>query len=448
MSERGQFVTRLGAIAAAVGSAVGLGNICKFPCEAGSNGGGAFLLIYLACVVLLGIPVMVAEFVIGRSTRSNVSGALKQLAPRINLRFLPWLWIVASLMILSFYSVICGWIVEYLTQAVAGTLQTMPDGGNYHERFSLYISNPWRNTIWTIVFLLVNALVLMGGVKKGIERVANVMMPLLFLILIIFAVNSLLMPRSGEGLRFLFSPDFSKVTPRMVIDAMGQAFFSLSLGLSCLLTYASYFKKEDRLVRNATVIALLDTLVAVLAGIVIFPAVFTYGLRPEAGMTLLFEVMPSIFNQMAGGYIWSILFFVLLFFASLTSTISMSEISITFFTEEYGMSRRRAVVINTAVAIVFGVLCGLSFSVLRDVTLFEMTLFDLFDYVSSNLLLPLGGIFFSIFIGWVVDKHLVARELTNDGTVTPRVHHAIIFLLRWVAPLAITLVFVYGIFFN
>ena len=227
---------------------------------------------------------------------------------------------------------------------------------------------------------------------------------------------------------------------------MGQAFFSLSLGLSCLLTYASYFNNSNRLVRSATIIAVLDTVVAVLAGIVIFPAVFTYGMTPQEGPTLVFEVLPAIFQQMTGSYVWNLLFFILLFFASLTSTISMSEISITFFSEEYKMSRNGATALNTGIAVVFGVLCALSFGVLNDLRIFGLTLFELFDFVSSNILLPAGGIFFSLFVGWYVDRRFVRDQLTNFGTVTPRVHGIIGFCMRWVAPVAITIVFLYGLF--
>lgn len=445
MSERVQFATRVGAIAASVGSAVGLGNIWRFPCEAGEHGGGAFLLIYLACVLLMGIPVIVAEFVIGRGTHRNVSGALQQLAPGKKFHWLSWMWITASLMILSFYSAVCGWIVEYLIQAASGHMSGLTLE-QYHERFNAFVANPWRCSLWTVLFLLINYYVLRHGVKRGIERVANVMMPLLFIILIILSVKALTLDKAAEGIRFLFTPDFSKITPRVVIGAMGQAFFSLSLGLSCLLTYASYFNNSNRLVRSATIIAVLDTVVAVLAGIVIFPAVFTYGMTPQEGPTLVFEVLPAIFQQMTGSYVWNLLFFILLFFASLTSTISMSEISITFFSEEYKMSRNGATALNTGIAVVFGVLCALSFGVLNDLRIFGLTLFELFDFVSSNIMLPAGGIFFSLFVGWYVDRRFVRDQLTNFGTVTPRVHGIIGFCMRWVAPVAITIVFLYGLF--
>ncbi len=444
MSERAQFVTRLGAIAATVGSAVGLGNIWRFPYEAGEHGGGAFLLIYIVCVFLVGIPVIVSEFVIGRGTHKNVSGALKQVAPGTPLHWFSYVGIVASLMILSFYSVVCGWIVEYLIQSIAGHMSGH-SAAEYSAIFNNFVSSPWRSMLWTLLFLLLNFLILRRGIEKGIERVSSVMMPLLFLILAIFCIYALTLPGARKGVEFLFVPDFSQLTPKVAIGAMGQAFFSLSLGLSCLLTYASYFQDRDSLVKNATIIASLDTLVAILAGIMIFPVVFSFGAQPEAGPKLVFEVLPNIFQQLPGGYLWSVLFFLLLFFASITSTISMSEISITFFTEEHHMSRTRATGLNTVIAMAFGTLCALSFNVLGDFKILGKTLFDLFDYVSSNVLLPVGGIFFSVMVGWYINRTFVRDQLTNHGTLHSWVIKPLVFCIRFVAPIGIVLVFLYGL---
>ena len=291
-SERAIFATRMGAIAATVGSAVGLGNIWRFPYEAGVHGGGAFLLVYVACVLLMGIPVIVAEFVIGRSTHKNVRGALRELAPRHKLHWFSYVCILASLMIISFYSVVCGWIVEYLQLSVRGLLHGHTPA-EYEQMFADFVQNPWRCVLWTLLFLALNYVVLRRGLKRGIERVSNVLMPLLAVLLVVFCVNGLTLPGAERGVRFLFTPDFSQITPRVAIGAMGQAFFSLSLGLSCLLTYASYFKDSDSLVRNATIVGVLDTVVAILAGLMIFPAVFSYGMRPEAGPKLIFEVLPE-----------------------------------------------------------------------------------------------------------------------------------------------------------
>lgn len=443
-TSRAQFATRLGVIAATVGSAVGLGNIWRFPYEAGEHGGGAFLMIYLLCVLLLGIPVMIAEFVIGRSTHRNALTALKTLAPHARFHWVSYVGILASLMILSFYSVVAGWIVEYLYQSVVGGLSGHTSQ-EYAQIFGEFTASPVRSVTWTILFLLLNFLVLRRGVEKGIERISNILMPVLFVILVIFCINSLMLPDARRGLDFLFNPDFSKITSHVVLGAMGQAFFSLSLGLTCLLTYASYFSDKTPIVRSATIIAALDTLVAVLAGIIIFPAVFSFGLEPTAGPKLVFEILPSIFQQMPGGYFWSIAFFLLLFFASITSTISMSEISISYFTEERKLSRNKATALNTAIALVFGTICALSFNVLSDFKIFGMTMFELFDYVSSNVLLPVGGMALSIFVGWIIDRKIVDEQLTDYGIRRITLKRPIHFCMRYIAPISIALIFLYDL---
>lgn len=444
MSERAQFVTKMGVIAASVGSAVGLGNIWRFPYEAGMHGGGAFIAIYILCVMLLGIPVIIAEFIIGRSAHKNANSAIKTLAPGSKFRYVSYIGICASIMILSFYSVVAGWIVEYFFRSLMGNFNGLTTQ-EYSEAFGALTGSPWRSLLWTYLFLGANFLILRKGIQKGIERISNFMMPVLFLLLIIFCINSLLLPNAEEGIRFMFTPDFSQVSPSMVVGALGQAFFSLSLGLTCLLTYASYFSNKTPLVKSATIIAVLDTTVAVLAGVVIFPAVFSFGAEPTAGPKLVFEVLPNIFQQMPGGYFWSLAFFVLLFFASITSTISMSEIFITFCTEEHNMSRKKATWINTLIAVVLGSLCALSFNVLGDFKIFGKTIFDLFDYVSSNILLPAGGFILAIFVGWIMDKKIVKEQLTNNGTLNVRMMKPIIFCIRYVAPTAIALIFLYVI---
>lgn len=444
MTQRSTFATRTGAIAATVGSAVGLGNIWRFPYETGIHGGAAFIIVYIACVLLLGIPVILSEFVIGRSTHKNGVGAFNTLAPRSPFKLAAYMGILASLMILSFYSVVAGWIMEYLFQGIEG-LFTNLQAEHYAERFTAFISNPWRPALWTFIFLTANFLVLRRGVEKGIEKISNILMPLLFVLLVVFCANSLSLPKAKEGLSFLFNPDFSQITPSTVIGALGQAFFSLSLGLTCLLTYASYFNDSTRLTRSATIIAILDLLVAILAGVMIFPAVFSYGMQPEAGPKLVFEILPSIFAQMTGGHVWLVLFFLLLFFASLTSTISMSEISISFFIEEHKLSRQNATILNSTIAVVFGTLCALSFGVLSGFTICGKGLFDLFDYVSSNILLPFGGLLLSLFAGWRLDKRILWAQLTNDGKLSARSVPYIRFCMRYLAPIAILCIFIYGL---
>lgn len=444
MKERALFATKIGVIAATVGSAVGLGNFWRFPYEAGTHGGGAFLLVYLGCVLLIGIPVMCAEFIIGRGTHKNISGALKQLLPGTKYYRFSFIGITASILILSFYSVVAGWTMEYALQALLGNLSAS-DSAAYSERFNQFCSSNWRPLMWTLIFLFVNAMIILRGVQKGIERISNILLPLLFLMLVAFAVNSLSLPGAADGLRFLFSPDFSQITPSVILGAMGQAFFSLSLGLSCLLVYSSYFSDSTKLVRSASIIAVLDTVVAVMSGVVIFPAVFSFGAEPSQGPKLVFEVLPSIFAMMPGGYLWAVLLFVLLFFASITSSISMSEISIAYFTEEFSMSRTRATCTLTVIAVVLGACCALSFGMLSDFTIAGMTVFDLFDFVSSNVLLPIGGFLFSIYVGWILDRKMVKNQLTNGGKIKVYSYRLIIFSMRWVAPIAILLIFLCGL---
>lgn len=444
MKERALFATKLGVVATTVGSAVGLGNIWRFPYEAGIHGGGAFLLIYIICVFVIGIPVICSEFIIGRATHKNVCGAFKVLSPGSKIHWLSYVGLIASLMILSFYSVVAGWTLEYLIQSVSGAFEGH-SSEYFTKQFSDFSTGSWRPLLWTLIFLSLNYMVLKRGVQKGIERLSNIMMPILFIILLVFCVNSLLLPQAAKGVEFLLKPDFSEITPSVVLGAMGQAFFSLSLGLSCLLTYASYFSDKTPLVRSATIVAILDTFVAVMSGIIIFPAVFSFGAEPAAGPKLVFEVLPNIFQQMTGSYIWSVLFFLLLFIASITSTISMSEISIAFFVEEYKMKREKATLLNTVIAVFFGTLCALSFGILSDFTIFGMTIFDLFNYVSSNILLPLGGFGFAIFTGWFLDKRIIRKQLTNDGSVRVRVMSILLFCIRYVAPICIAVIFIYGL---
>lgn len=435
---RAIFTTKFGAIATTVGSAVGLGNIWRFPYEAGVHGGGAFLVCYMAFVFAIGVPVLCAEFCMGRGTRSNVFGAYRKLLPGSFWYFAGYIGIVASLLILSFYSVVAGWTIEYCITSLFGQLD-FSDKETGHMQF-LSMTTGWRPIIWTIIFLLCNYFILLGGVTKGIERASNVLMPLLFILLVAFCINSFTMPGFNEGILFLFHPDFSKITPSVLLGAMGQAFFSLSLGLGCMMTYASYFSNKSKLGKTAVTTALLDSLVAVLAGVIIFPAVFSFGISPEAGPTLVFEVLPFIFNQLPGGVIWSTLFFLLLFLASLTSTVSMSEISITYFCEEKKMSRKKALTVSTGIALVGGLLCALSFGPLSDVTVFGLTFFNLFDYASSNICLSIGGMICSVFTGWVIKRKFLKDQLTDNGTFKFPLLSLLVFCLRWICPVAIFLI--------
>ena len=442
MAKRVGFATRMGAIAAAVGSAVGLGNIWRFPYEAGVNGGGAFILVYIICILVMGIPVILSEFIIGRSTHSNMKAALKKLSPGKKYYLFTYVCILGSFIVIGFYSVVCGWIIEYLYQAALGNLSGHTPQ-EYSDMFSALLASPWRCVGWTILFLVLNFLVMSRGIEKGIERVASIMMPLLFLILVIFCVNSLLLPGASKGLEFLFYPDFSQLTVVGVLDAFGQAFLSLSIGISCLVTYSSYFKDDTSLVKDATTVAVLDTLVAILSGVVIFPAVFSFGVEPTAGPRLIFEVLPGIFQQMTGGYIWALLFFLLVFFASLTSTISLSEIPITFMIEEHKMSRPRAIVWTALFTVLLATLAALSFNVLDDIKMWGKNIFDMMDYAASNIFMLIGGIFTALYVGWIMDRKVIHEQLTNGGLLKGKSEPYLLFCLRYIAPVAIIFIFLH-----
>jgi NSS family neurotransmitter:Na+ symporter len=442
MAKRAGFATRMGAIAAAVGSAVGLGNIWRFPYEAGVNGGGAFILVYIGCILVMGIPVILSEFIIGRSTHSNMKAALKKLSPGKKYYLFTYICILGSFVVIGFYSVVCGWIIEYLYQAVLGNLSGHTPQ-QYSDMFTALVASPWRCVGWTVLFLILNFLVMSRGIEKGIERVARIMMPLLFVILIIFCVNSLLMPGAHEGLKFLFYPDFSELTMHGVLDAFGQAFLSLSIGISCLVTYASYFRDDASLVKDAVTVGVLDTLVAILSGVMIFPAVFSFGVEPTAGPRLIFEVLPGIFQQMTGGYLWALLFFLLVFFASLTSTISLSEIPITFMIEEHKLSRPRAIAWTALLTFVLAVIAALSFNVLDDIKLWGKNIFDMMDYAASNIFMLLGGVFTAIYVGWILDRKVIHEQLTNGGRLKGAIEPYLIFCLRYVAPIAIVFIFLF-----
>ncbi len=441
------FKTRLGIVAATVGSAVGLGNIWRFPYETGTNGGAAFIFIYLFFVVVIGIPVICAEFVIGRSTRRNIAGAFRELHAGFPWNLPAFTGVVTSFLIMGFYSVVAGWTLYYIYESISG-FGGIAETAQLHARFDSFTGSAWKSTLCTVLFLICNFLVISRGVRNGIERMSNILMPLLVLILLAFCVNSLFLPGAKEGLRFLFHPDFSAITPAVVLSAMGQAFFSLSVGMGTLATYASYFNDGIPLARTASVTAISDTLVAILAGIMIFPAVFSFGLTPEAGPRLVFEVLPSIFMKIPFGAFWSMLFFILLFMASLTSTISMSEVSASYLIQEWKLSRKKAVMINAVIVVILAIICSLSFGILAGVKIGGMIMFNLFDFAVSNVLMPLGGMFISAFVGWRLDRRIVNRQLDPQSGTNQVAWYVplIIFSLKYITPVCIFLVFIFGLF--
>lgn len=430
---------KLSAVLVAAGSSVGLGNIWRFPYVAGDNGGGAFLVIYILCVLLLGLPIMVAEFSVGRASHRNAVGAYRALDPKWS--FLGYNGVVAAFLILGFYFVVSGWTAEYMVHSVTGSLAQYTTADEYKSVFENFIQNPWRPVLYTALFVLATHFVIAMGVQKGIERSVKVLMPLLFVILIALSIHSLLMPGGEEGLRFLFRPDFSKVTPSTVLTALGQAFFSLSIGLGCLVTYASYFKNDTNITHTALQVAFIDTLVAVLAGLVIFPAVFSVGIEPTAGPSLVFVTLPAIFNTLPLSMVWSTIFFLLLVIAALTSTISLHEVLTVYVQEEWRLSRRAAAWIVTGACIALGAAASLSLGAWQWLQLGGKSFFDLLDFVTANIMLPAGGFFICIFTGWVLDRRFMPAELTNHGALRLHLWPLLGMLLRWVCPVVILLIF-------
>ena len=430
---------KLSAVLVAAGSSVGLGNIWRFPYVAGDNGGGAFLIIYILCVLLLGLPLMIAEFSVGRASHLNAVGAYRKLNRRWS--FLGYNGVLAAFLILGFYFVVSGWTAEYMVHSATGEIARYSTAEEYKNLFETFISNPWRPVLYTCLFVLATHFVIALGVQKGIERSAKILMPLLFVILIILSVHSLLMPGGEAGLKFLFAPDFSKVTPTTVLVALGQAFFSLSIGIGTMVTYASYFKADTNLRHTALSVTLLDSLVAILAGVVIFPAVFSVGIAPESGPSLVFITLPGIFNTMPLSMVWSSIFFLLLVVAALTSTISLHEVPTVYFSEECHLSRRAAAWTTTLSTAVLAALASLSLGALGGYPIFGKNLFDGLDFLTANILLPLGGLATSLFVGWHLDKRVIRREMTNDGSLRFRIFGLFLFLLRYVCPAVLCLIF-------
>ncbi len=429
MSSRDGFSSKFGIIAAAAGSAVGLGNIWRFPYILGENGGGAFLLIYLLFIFAIGVPVMLSELIIGRRAQKSIFGAFKVLAPKHGFfQIVGIIGVVTAFLILSFYSVVAGWTVEYIVLALGNNLVDKTPA-QLAELFTDFSNSIWRPIFYLIVFMSLTAAVVMGGIKNGIEKYAKILMPLLLVIIIVLCLKSLSLNGSSEGLLFLFQPDFSKITWNVVLVALGQAFFSLSIGMGTIATYGSYVKKKENLLQTAVSVSFIDTLIAVLAGVAIFPAVFAFGIQPDAGPGLVFVTLPNIFNQMVGGYFFSVAFFTLLVIAALTSSVSLLEVVVAYFTEELGLKRKQATFLGSFLMIVLGIFCVI-----------YPRVFNGFEWTSSNLLLPLGGILISLFVGWFLGSKKVKDELEAHGGKAIYLQ-VFLFIVKILAPIAIAVVF-------
>ncbi len=445
MSEKAQFKTKIGLIAATVGSAVGLGSVWRFPSEVQTNGGAAFLLIYILCVLILGIPVMLSEFSIGRAGGSDAVGSFHKLAPGKKWWLVGALAILTSYLILCYYMVVAGWTFEYMWQSITGHLyEPLTTYSSLESLFSTrmneYISDDANPLIHTYIVIALNLIILLCGVQKGIEKLSNILMPMLFVLLLAFCFVSLSLPNAAAGVKYFLDPDFSAITPTVVISALGQAFFSLSLGMGVLITYASYFPRDTRLIKTSYAVSSSVILVAVMMGIIIFPAVTSFGLEDAGlkGPTLVFATLPQVFAQLPGTQIWSALFFLFLTVAAITSTISIAEVSIAFMQDRCKMSRKAACLTVLLPLFLFSTLCSLSQGSLGDFKIFGLTIFDLLDYATANIMLPIVSILLCIYLGWFAPKHLFSKELTNNGAITARSYKIVLFIVRYIAPLLIT----------
>ncbi|HKL49432.1 MAG TPA: sodium-dependent transporter [Desulfuromonadales bacterium] len=436
--------SRIGFVLAAAGSAVGLGNIWKFPYIAGENGGGAFVLVYLLCIVVVGIPIMMAEFMIGRHTRKDAVGAFMQLEGRRS----PWLsagWVslAAAFIILSYYSVVAGWMLDYVMRAVLGSFTGQP-AEVIEGMFDSLIADGPRQILWHFFFVCLSLGIVIGGVQKGIERWSKILMPILLMLLVLLFMNGMLSKGAWEGLTFMFSPDFSKLTGGAVLEALGHAFFTLSLGMAAMITYGSYLDKKEDLLAASLRIASLDTVIALMAGLAIFPIVFSVGMEPAAGPGLIFKTIPVVFSQIPGGFVLAILFFLLLSFAALTSAISLLEAQVAFLIDERGWGRKRATGFLAGLAFVVGLPTALSYNALSEWTpIGDLVFFDSVDLIASNYLLPLSGLLISVYVGWFWNGNEEKEELVAGGAgwVYPLWH----FLIRYVSPLAVLIVLLFKI---
>ncbi|MBQ8240975.1 MAG: sodium-dependent transporter [Bacteroides sp.] len=443
--DRASFGSKIGAILAAAGSAVGLGNIWRFPYEAGNHGGAAFILLYLACVFIMGMPIMIAEFTVGRRAKASTGRAFGLLANNSKWNVIGMLGVLAGLLILGYYSVVAGWTLEYILSSVTnGFADKKPE--DFVAAFQSFSQDPIRPVVWLLAFLFFTHYIVVKGVKDGIEKSSKILMPVLFILIVVLAICSMALPNASKGLEFLLKPDFSKVNADVFLGAMGQAFFSLSLGMGCLSTYASYFGSDTRLGKTALSVGVIDTFVAILAGLIIFPAAFSVGIQPDAGPSLIFITLPNVFQQAFGGIpflamIFSLLFYVLLALAALTSTISLHEVVTAYLNERFKISRNCAAMLVTGFCVVTGILSSLSLGA-WDAKFFSLGFFDLLDFVTAKLMLPLGGLLVCLFVGWYLKRSVSYEELTNYGLQKAPYFPIYMFILRYFAPIAIILIFV------
>ncbi len=439
-SNRGQWASNIGFILAAAGSAVGLGNIWKFPYLAGANGGGAFVVIYLAMIVIIGFVIMLGEMAIGRNTHLSSVGAYKKLNEKW--AFVGFIGVVVGFCILAFYSVIGGWVLNYIGKYLIGGISGA-EAGNY---FSGFIASTTQPIVWHLVFMVLCCVIVLKGIAGGIEKASKFMMPALFILLVIIAIRSVTLDGAMEGIKFFLKPDFSKVTIGTVMAALGQAFFSLSLGMGAIITYGSYLGNTENLEKNAVIIPAIDTAVALLAGFAVLPAVFAFGFEPGAGPSLMFITLPSVFDSMPFGQFFGILFFILILFAALTSAISLLEVVVAFVIDTFKIERKKATIIISTILFFIGIPCSLANGpVMKDVLIFGYNFFDFMSFLAENLLMPLGGLLMCIFIGYVWGVDNISDEISCNGKYRFRSKPFFVIMIKYIAPVLIFIIWLNAI---
>lgn len=443
-SERANFGSKLGIILATAGSSVGLGNVWRFPYMAGENGGAAFILLYVACVLLLGIPCMVGEFIIGRRAATNTARAYRSLSNGTPWMLVGYLGVLTGFLVTSYYAVVSGWCFQYMFASLSGSLNGSPE--YFASYFDAFEKDPFKPVFWTLMFMLVTHLVVIRGIRGGIEKVSKLLMPLLFVLLLVIVVSSCMLPGAMKGISFLLKPDFSELNPDVFLGALGQAFYSLSISMGCICTYASYFTRQTNLLKSAVQVSVIDTVVAVLAGLMIFPAAFSVGISPDSGSSLVFITLPNVFQQAFSGIpflgcVVAFGFYALLALAALTSLISLHEVSTAFVHEELRFSRKKAALCVSVLCSLIGVTCSLSLGKWDFMQVCGQSLFSFFDFFTGQVMMPVGGFFTCLFIGWYVPRHVVRDEFTNGGSLRGRFFDIFIFSVRYVCPICILVIF-------
>lgn len=442
--ERGQWSSNFGFIVAAAGSAVGLGNIWKFPYVAGNNGGGVFVCIYIAIVLLIGFSLILAEMALGRSSKLNAVGAFASINKKF--KFVGVLGVITSFIILSYYGVLGGWVLEYIAKYLTGGHLGAGDAAQASQTFfDTFISSPYRPVLWHILFMVATILIVVRGIEEGIEKSSKIFMPALFILFLIVMIRSITLPGASAGLEFFLKPDWSKINAGVIVSALGQVFFSLSLGMGINITYGSYLNPSTNLERNSIWVPSIDTMVALIAGLTILPAVFAFGLQPTQGPGLLFVTLPTVFQSMPFGALFGFLFFALVFFAAITSSVALLEVSVSYLIDAFQFSRKKAVIIaGTAVTLV-GIPSALSFGPWSHITIFGKSIFDFMDFITTNILLPIGGIFLCIVVSYIWGLDKAKDEITNHGTV--KFYSCMVWgvIMKFLAPIALIIIFLNSI---